>query len=1116
MFIQELSTGEMLLYAAAAAAVVLMVLWLTPSRDVRHRKAFTEAEIIAYDSNIPRYFIAAALALFVGGVHMVVKNVPGFSQWLWEAGYGGHLFRDLANSHIIIVGGGTVLLTGITWYLLPRLVNRPLYSSALATSSLWFTVIGVFGFYIAWLVLGLIEGQMVREGWVYADAKAEVGSLHTMPTRITSTLMGVGYWTYVLNVFLTIAVSRHVRIKPDGHLVKFILVAATGLWIGTVQGVLQVLPANADWIHAAGRFGEYVDPISHAHVNLVTGMIVSMAALLVYFGRGLGGQKLDQRTASTIFWTLVPGSLIFYLAFLLLGLILGADVAGYGGLPLPELTPTLYDLRVPIIAVAGIAMLSGFWIYFVALGRAFGLRDLRGRFARGDLSAFWLLSGAALVVGTFQGLLQIIPVTADALTIPQEIPNIHAQLNMIGGVLLALMGVSYLLVPRLIGQEVEQRLVRASLYGVGGGIFAYYLSTLLTGVTRLDPLRIGMTDAEAATRLGWWGPTLLTLTALPILIGFGAFGLGMLRATRAYRASVAEEWRQSPRRFTGPMPERLTRVPARVVVGIEFMLGLFGFPGAGWLFAGQALPGLALLLLGPGIVWAALPALFSPTADTVFSQWGWKVALFWLAGSTMLSSTLLAVYIHRSRAALRTDRPSRRRVEPEAVPAAPVAAPEQAVPTVWRRIPRRLIYGSIFIFVVLFSIPVLPWVLGVPAGAEGQQPLVEQLPEGGRGTYLELSDGGTDGLFKLFTWNIPLSGLPEESPRLNPTHVDSIFIVQKGLDDPAKYMLFQAGQLEPIPVTTQIVDFQHELRLTPLEPLPPGDYTLMMPTGGMFAGREYFYFAVDERVAELPPLYLASEGVVTPDVYPSIPDEWMPVFPLTAFALSLSITVLMARRLRERVRAHEAAWAVAFGMFAVAAAAQVAADAFGWSPFLVRTYYISGATLVVGWLGLGTWLLTVRRPGLRTAGVVTLLVLSGYGLGLISLAPVNEALVASEGWDALTKPAALTALTIFMNTAGTVVLVGGALWSAWNFYRRGIMRERMHGCVLLAVGALVVASGGTLTRLGHDHYFYVAMSAGVGLMFWGYLKTIAPAPRPIPTAPRVTEHFAAEPLSSAD
>lgn len=55
------------------------------------------------------------------------------------------------------------------------------------------------------------------------------------------------------------------------------------------------------------------------------------------------------------------------------------------------------------------------------------------------------------------------------------------------------------------------------------------------------------------------------------------------------------------------------------------------------------------------------------------------------------------------------------------------------------------------------------------------------------------------------------------------------------------------------------------------------------------------------------------------------------------------------------------------------------------------------------------------------------------------------------------------------------------------------MRERMVGCILLAVGALTVAAGGSLTRLGHPQYLYIAMSIGVGLMFWGYWKTIRPA-----------------------
>jgi hypothetical protein len=184
---------------------------------------------------------------------------------------------------------------------------------------------------------------------------------------------------------------------------------------------------------------------------------------------------------------------------------------------------------------------------------------------------------------------------------------------------------------------------------------------------------------------------------------------------------------------------------------------------------------------------------------------------------------------------------------------------------------------------------------------------------------------------------------------------------------------------------------------------------------------------------------------------------------------------------------------VAFAMFSLAAGVQVAGDLAGWTPTLARIYYVCGATLVVGWLGLGTWLVLVHESWLRKLGFWSMILLTGIGIGLISQTPVQLSELASTGWHALEKPALLTILTIGLNSLGTLVLVGGALWSAWVFWRKGIMKERMVGLILLATGALTVAAGGSLSRLGHDQYLYLAMSIGVGLMFWGYLKTIRPA-----------------------
>ena len=264
----------------------------------------------------------------------------------------------------------------------------------------------------------------------------------------------------------------------------------------------------------------------------------------------------------------------------------------------------------------------------------------------------------------------------------------------------------------------------------------------------------------------------------------------------------------------------------------------------------------------------------------------------------------------------------------------------------------------------------------------------------------------------------------------------------------------------------------------------------------MFAGREFYYFRVSSSVTLLP---VVSPAETTADPAPASvsSDLWLEIFPLMAVIISLMMVWIIAKRLWQKFRPHEAIWAVAFSMFAIAAGIQIVGDVIGWTEMLARFYYVLGATLVVGWLGLGTWLLLARNVWLQNLGLWTVLLMTGLGFGLILLTPVDASTLATEGWHALEKPAVLTVLTIITNTFGTIVLVGGALWSAWVFYRQRIMQQRMYGLILIAVGAMVVAAGGSLTRLGHQQYLYIAMSIGISLMFWGYLKTIQPMNNPV-------------------
>jgi heme/copper-type cytochrome/quinol oxidase subunit 1 len=90
--------------------------------------------------------------------------------------------------------------------------------------------------------------------------------------------------------------------------------------VGTVQGVIQVQPANADWLYSAGHAGEWIDPISHAHINLITGLTMLVAGIAFHHFPRLGGTRPSRRLANACFWSLLAGSLAFYGAALFLGL----------------------------------------------------------------------------------------------------------------------------------------------------------------------------------------------------------------------------------------------------------------------------------------------------------------------------------------------------------------------------------------------------------------------------------------------------------------------------------------------------------------------------------------------------------------------------------------------------------------------------------------------------------------------------------------------------------------------------------------------------------------------------------------------------------------------------
>jgi hypothetical protein len=176
-----------------------------------------------------------------------------------------------------------------------------------------------------------------------------------------------------------------------------------------------------------------------------------------------------------------------------------------------------------------------------------------------------------------------------------------------------------------------------------------------------------------------------------------------------------------------------------------------------------------------------------------------------------------------------------------------------------------------------------------------------------------------------------------------------------------------------------------------------------------------------------------------------------------------------------------------------------------YSPFMLRIWYITGAMLTAAWLGQGTLYLLVRKPGVAHAAMLGLALASIVAIIAVIFAPMNPAAAynihvpASVQYKAILSRGALTVtLTILLNIYGTLVLVGGAIYSAFIFWRKRVLPNRVIGNILIAVGALLPASAGTFVQIGLADWLYLSELLGAAIMFIGFLQATAHQPSPAP------------------
>lgn len=216
--------------------------------------------------------------------------------------------------------------------------------------------------------------------------------------------------------------------------------------------------------------------------------------------------------------------------------------------------------------------------------------------------------------------------------------------------------------------------------------------------------------------------------------------------------------------------------------------------------------------------------------------------------------------------------------------------------------------------------------------------------------------------------------------------------------------------------------------------------------------------------------------------------------PYLSTIITFIFVVAVYNRYRQRGGVHLLLWAVGLLFYGLGTLSEVILS-LTFSPFVLKIWYLTGAMLTAAWLGMGSVHLLIRKGNAAKVTTWILAAVSALVFILVMLAPVlssnyDIARPASEQYKEIFSRSGLIVLfTILLNIYGTLTLVGGAIYSAFLFWRKKVLANRMFGNILIAAGALSPAMGGSLLKAGYVDMLYVSEFVGVILMYIGFVMS---------------------------
>jgi heme/copper-type cytochrome/quinol oxidase subunit 1 len=148
------------------------------------------------------------------------------------------------------------------------------------------------------------------------------------------------------------------------HLTKFLFLSAISFFIGAVHGMLQVMPSIRTWLDSIGSPyggpGHMIDPLAHAHMNMVGGVVLLAMGITYYLLPIFSGKKIySEKLVNHTFWWVATGVYSFYAINMTFGIWEGSLL-----LTRPQEIPGVHSIYGPVMAISGTTMAIGFCTYF--------------------------------------------------------------------------------------------------------------------------------------------------------------------------------------------------------------------------------------------------------------------------------------------------------------------------------------------------------------------------------------------------------------------------------------------------------------------------------------------------------------------------------------------------------------------------------------------------------------------------------------------------------------------------------------------------------------------------------------------------------------------------------